>query len=161
MLFRSDTGNLQRPVRPTNEPATQSGAMLLRRQQVNVAPRSCRKTRMKFVIDRHRPANGNVVRQILIAAAHPCGGIAINGGFKMNDLKGSVNARIRSARSDYADRNHGDFRERFFEFLLHRRLFSLALPTAVSSAAILKPERPALRRFLRGPGYFYETIDTV
>ena len=70
-----------------------------------------------------------------------------------------MNTRICAASSDDADRCHRDFRERFFQLLLHRRLAKLPLPPAVSNAAILKPERPAPQRLLRWLGGGYRTIN--
>ena len=141
-------------MRPANQSAIQSGAMRLRSKQVNVATRSRSKARVKNVIDRHCPANGDVIGQILIAAAHPSNGIARDIGFKMNNLQRGVNARIGATSGDHADRSHRNFRERFFQLLLHGGLSNLPLPAAVGNAAILKSKRPALRKFLCWPGRF-------
>ena len=63
-----------------------SGPVGLRREEIHIASRGRRETRVKFVIDWHCPANRDVVRQILISAAHPCDGLALDFGFKVHNL---------------------------------------------------------------------------
>ena len=91
---------------------------------------------MEGVAGEPAPLDGDVGRQVAIAAAHPGEEFAFYFGVEVDDLVDAVHAGIRAPRTHGADRLGREGGQTFFKRILHGSTVRLALPAVVAASAV-------------------------